>query len=52
MSAAAKKASRAAPRKRRVVTGSKGGQAKQKQPSIATNSVPSIATARLVYLWS
>ncbi|GGK46295.1 Phage-related protein, tail component [Pseudomonas koreensis] len=52
MSAAAKKASRAAPRKRRAVTGSKGGQAKQKQPSIATNSVPSIATARIVYLWS
>jgi len=52
MSAAAKKASRAAPRKRRAVAGSKGGQAKQKQPSIATNSVPSIATARIVYLWS
>ncbi|RVD78155.1 host specificity protein J [Pseudomonas koreensis] len=52
MSAAAKKASRAVPRKRRSVAGSKGGQAKQKQPSIATNSVPSIATARIVYLWS
>ncbi|MBL0793647.1 host specificity protein J [Pseudomonas sp. B7] len=52
MSAEAKKASRPAPRKRRSVAGSKGGQAKQKQPSIATNSVPSIATARIVYLWS
>ncbi len=39
-------------KKRRSVTGAKGGQAKQKQPSIATNSVPSIATARIVYLWS
>lgn len=52
MSAAAKKAPRAAPRKRRPVAGSKGGEAKQKQPSIASNSVPSIATARIVYLWS
>ncbi|WP_322614200.1 phage tail protein [Pseudomonas sp. BIC9C] len=49
---AAKKAPRTAPRKRRAVAGSKGGQAKQKQPSIASNSVPSIATARIVYLWS
>ena len=40
-----------AARKRQVV-GSKGGEKKQKQPSIASNSVPSIAVARLVYLWS
>ncbi|AIL60944.1 host specificity protein J [Pseudomonas alkylphenolica] len=39
-------------RKRRQVVGSKGGAKKQKQPSIASNSVPSIATARVVYLWS
>ena len=39
-------------KKSRAVMGAKGGQAKQKQPSIATNSVPSIATARIVYLWS
>jgi len=52
MGAVAKKARRAAPRKRRAVIGSKGGQAKQKQPSIASNSVPSISTARIVYLWS
>jgi predicted phage tail protein len=52
MSAVAKKARRAAPRKRRVVAGSKGGQAKQKQPSIASNSVPSISTAQIVYMWS
>ena len=52
MSAVAKKACSAAPRKRRAVIGSKGGQAKQKQPSIASNSVPSISTARIVYLWS
>ena len=52
MSAVAKKARRAAPRKRRAVIGSKGGQAKQKQPSIASNSVPSVSTARIVYLWS
>lgn len=39
-------------KKRRSVMGAKGGQAKQKQPSIASNSVPSIATARIVYLWS
>ncbi|QQD30135.2 phage tail protein [Pseudomonas simiae] len=52
MSAVAKKARRAAPRKRRAVVGSKGGQAKQKQPSIASNSVPSVSTARIVYLWS
>ncbi|WP_339455732.1 host specificity protein J [Pseudomonas sp. EA_65y_Pfl1_P120] len=52
MNATAKKALGAAPRKHRVVIGSKGGQAKQKQPSIASNSVPSISTARIVYLWS
>ncbi|MET1070002.1 MAG: DUF1983 domain-containing protein [Pseudomonas prosekii] len=52
MSAAAKKAPRAEPRKRRSIAGSKGGEAKQKQPSIASNGVPSIATARIVYLWS
>ncbi|WP_336334615.1 phage tail protein [Pseudomonas putida] len=38
--------------KRRQVIGSKGGSSKQKQPSIASNSVPSIATVRMVYLWS
>lgn len=38
--------------KRRRVVGSKGGSKKPKQPSIASNSVPSIATARMVYLWS
>lgn len=52
MSAVAKKQRRVAPRKRRAVIGSKGGQAKQKQPSIASNSVPSISTARITYLWS
>lgn len=52
MSAVAKKARRAAPRKRRAVIGGKGGQAKQKQPSIASNSLPSISTARITYLWS
>lgn len=36
----------------RVVRGSKGGEAKQKQPKIASNSTASIATARIVYLWS
>jgi predicted phage tail protein len=34
------------------VRGAKGGEAKQKQPSIASNSTPSIATARIVYIWS
>ncbi len=34
------------------VRGAKGGSAKQKQPSIASNSTPSIATARIVYIWS
>lgn len=37
---------------RRQVMGHKGGAKKQKQPSIASNSTPSIATARMVYLWS
>ncbi|WP_339492372.1 host specificity protein J [Pseudomonas rhizophila] len=39
-------------RKARAVKGAKGGQSKPKQPSIASNSVPSLATARLVYIWS
>ena len=38
--------------RRRQVVGRKGGEKKQKQPSIASNSTPSIATARMVYLWS
>lgn len=42
-----------APRaQRRQINGHKGGSKKPKQPSIASNSVPSISTARLVYLWS
>ncbi|MDF0731010.1 DUF1983 domain-containing protein [Pseudomonas entomophila] len=41
-----------APAKRRAVSGSKGGAKKQKQPVIASNSTPSIATVRAVYLWS
>ncbi|XCY72500.1 DUF1983 domain-containing protein [Pseudomonas sp. CBR-F] len=52
MSAVAKKARRVTPRTRRAVIGSKGGEAKQKQPSIALNGVPSISTARIVYMWS
>lgn len=52
MSAVANKARRAAPHKPRIVIGSKGGQSNQKQPSIASNSVPSISTARITYLWS
>ena len=52
MSAATKKPVRTAPRKRRSVAGSKGGESKQKQPVIASNSVPSLSTARIVYLWS
>ena len=52
MSAVTKKAVRTAPRKRRSVAGSKGGESKQKQPVIASNSVPSLSTARIVYLWS
>jgi len=34
------------------VVGSKGGEAKQKQPTITENGTPSLATARIVYLWS
>nr|DAV90157.1 MAG TPA: tail protein [Bacteriophage sp.] len=52
MSAVAKKARRVTPRNRRAVVGSKGGQSKPKQPSIALNGVPSISTARIVYMWS
>lgn len=52
MSAVAKKAQRITPRKRRAVVGAKGGQAKEKKPSIAQNSVPSISLARIVYMWS
>lgn len=52
MSAVAKKTSRAAARTRRAVIGSKGGQAKEKKPSIAQNSVPSISKARILYMWS
>ncbi|MBJ2278087.1 phage tail protein [Pseudomonas sp. MF6767] len=52
MSAAAKKTSRTAGRTRRAVIGSKGGQAKEKKPSIAQNSVPSVSTARILYMWS
>ncbi|QUP63870.1 phage tail protein [Pseudomonas syringae Cit 7] len=36
----------------RSIRGSKGGEATQKQPTIALNSTASIATARIVYLWS
>jgi predicted phage tail protein len=36
----------------RPVQGGKGGESKPKQPSIASNSTPSIATARIIYLWS
>ncbi|MFZ5938693.1 host specificity protein J, partial [Pseudomonas sp. HS6-2] len=43
---------RATATSKRQVAGSKGGSAKQKQPSIASNSVPSIATVRMLYLWS
>ncbi|TYK53898.1 phage tail protein [Pseudomonas synxantha] len=52
MSAAVKKTSRAPARTRRAVIGGKGGQAKEKRPSIAQNSVPSISTARILYMWS
>lgn len=52
MSAVAKKTSRSAARTRRAVIGSKGGQAKEKKPSIAQNSVPSTSTARILYMWS
>ncbi|WP_286776497.1 TipJ family phage tail tip protein, partial [Pseudomonas sp. UBA800] len=43
---------RATAASKRQVVGSKGGSAKQKQPSIASSSVPSIATVRMLYLWS
>ncbi len=52
MSASEKKIRGLTLRMRRTVAGSKGGQGKQKQPSIASNSVPSISTARVTYLWS
>ncbi|WP_010226177.1 phage tail protein [Pseudomonas donghuensis] len=52
MGAAVKRKPRRAANSRRRVVGSKGGQKKQKQPSIASNGVPSISTARIVYLWS
>ncbi|KIQ36435.1 phage tail protein [Pseudomonas viridiflava] len=35
-----------------ALAGAKGGEAKQKQPTIAENGTPSLATARIVYLWS
>lgn len=52
MGAEVKRRARTAQAQRRQVVGHKGGAKKQKQPSIASNSVPSISTARLVYLWS
>ena len=52
MNAATKKPVRTTARKRRSVAGSKGGESKQKQPVIASNSVPSLSTARILYLWS
>ena len=52
MNAATKKPMRTTARKRRSVAGSKGGESKQKQPVIASNSIPSLSTARIVYLWS
>lgn len=36
----------------RSIRGSKGGEATEKKPTIALNSTASIATARIVYLWS
>lgn len=42
----------AAAKKLPAVTGSKGGEAKQKQPSVALNGVPSLSTARILYMWS
>lgn len=47
-----KRKPKAAAKPRRRVSGAKGGGKKQRQPSIAANSIPSIATARMVYLWS
>ncbi|WP_430305352.1 TipJ family phage tail tip protein, partial [Pseudomonas mosselii] len=52
MGAEVKRKAQAQRAQRRQVMGHKGGSKKQKQPSIASNSVPSISTARLVYLWS
>ena len=52
MSAVVSKKRCVQPRVRRAVVGSKGGQAKQKSPTIASNSVPSLSTARITYLWS
>ncbi|WAK44874.1 tail fiber protein [Pseudomonas phage PseuP_224] len=52
MVAKVKRSTPATRAQRRQVVGHKGGGKKQKQPSIASNSVPSISTARLVYLWS
>lgn len=34
------------------VAGGKGGSSKPKQPSIASNSTPSLSTVKIVYLWS
>lgn len=34
------------------VQGSKGGSKKPKQPTIASNSTPSLSTVKIVYLWS
>nr|WP_288454566.1 phage tail protein [uncultured Pseudomonas sp.] len=34
------------------VRGSKGGSKKPKQPTIASNSTPSLSTVKIVYLWS
>ncbi|PNG28949.1 host specificity protein [Pseudomonas protegens] len=52
MVAKVKRSTPATRAQRRQVVGHKGGGKKQRQPSIASNSVPSISTARLVYLWS
>lgn len=52
MGAEVKRKTPASRAQRRQITGHKGGSKKPKQPSIASNSVPSISTARLVYLWS
>lgn len=52
MGAEVKRRARLPKAQRRQVVGHKGGAKKQKQPSIASNSVPSISTARLLYLWS
>ena len=34
------------------VAGGKGGSKKPRQPSIASNSTPSLSTVKIVYLWS